>query len=163
MASSAIAVVGLVVGAFSANEERKASDKGRRDQRRAERINAKKADAENAKKRRQQVAASRRARAEAVSQAESSGISGGSQVSGVTSSIGTQAAGNISFLNQLEGFDRARFSALSSANKNFSDAANARSNGQTAQQAIQVGASFHNPSSKPSTTPKATPRAGGSF
>ena len=143
--ATAVAVVSLAVGAFSSNEERKSSDKGRRDQRRAERINSKKAAAENAKSRRQQVAASRRARAEAVSQAEGSGISGGSQVAGVTASIGTQGATNVSFLNSLQGFDRARFGALSQARSFQGKAQSSAANAATAQQALGLGASFFKP------------------
>lgn len=106
--ATAVAVVGL---AFSVSESRKA----KKAQKKASKIQSKKAALENARQRRAQVAQARRQRAAAVAQAEASGISGGSQISGVASSIQTQAASNVSFLNQLEGFDQARFGALSDA------------------------------------------------
>ena len=116
MASAAIAIGGLVL---SERSQRKA----RRKQRKAQKIEGKRADLENARSRRQQVAQARRLRAQTVAQGEAAGISGGSQVAGAEASLQTQAASNVSFLNQLAGFDQARFSALESAGRNAAKAA----------------------------------------
>ncbi len=108
IASAVIGVVGLV-----ASERR--SKKAAKKQEQAVEIQGKRAALENASARRKQVAEARRLRATTVAQGEAAGISGGSQVSGAVSAVGTQAATNISFLRQLEGFDVARGRALSVA------------------------------------------------
>ncbi len=108
---AAAAIVAVVSTAISVKESRDA----RKQQKKAEKIQAKRAGLENARARRSAVAQSRRARASAIAQGETQGISGGSQVAGAAGSITSQGASNVSFLNQLEGFDQARFGALSSA------------------------------------------------
>lgn len=118
--STAVAVIGL---AFSVSESRKAE----KQREKAVEVQEKTSALQNAKARRQQVAQSRRLRAAAIAQGEAQGVSGGSQVAGAVGSVQTQTATNISFLNQLEGFDRARFGALSSAQSFEASAGIARS------------------------------------
>ena len=115
--ATAVAVAGLAIGAASSVASSRQQSKARKAQKKAQKVQGRKADLENARTRRQQIVQSRRARATAISEAENQGIGGGSQISGVTSSIQSQAAGNVSFLNQLQGFDNARFSTLEDANK----------------------------------------------
>ena len=129
MASAAIALGGLVLAESS---QRKA----RKQQKKASRLQGKQAELQNARSRRQQVAQARRLRAQTVAQGEAAGVSGGSQVAGAVGSLQTQAASNVSFLNQLEGFDQARSSALESAGRN---AARAQTFQATAQ-ALNSGA-----------------------
>ena len=112
MATAAIAGVGLVLGEVTRR-------KGVKAQKKAAKIQGKKADLQNARSRRQQVAQARIQRARTIAQGESQGLSGGSQVAGATSSLGTQAATNVSFLNQLQGFDQARFKQLDRAGSAF--------------------------------------------
>lgn len=131
--AEAIAVIGLVVGAVGASKQRSATKKARKSQERAQRAQSNVADLENARSRRQQLVQARRQRAAAVAQGENQGIGGGSQVAGVVSSIATQAATNVSFLNQLQGFDQNRFSNLEDANKSLGKAATFQAIGQAGQ------------------------------
>ena len=143
MAAAVGAVVAVASFVVSERRQRKAAKK----QKQAEQARGKGAQLENARARRQQVAQARRLRAQAVAQAEAAGISGGSQIAGVTSSIGSQAGSNISFLRQLEGFDVARSRALGSAAEEQGRAATFQAVGQFAtsgvgQEAIGQGVSF---------------------
>ena len=104
-----------VVGALAAGASVVESRKSRKAQEKAQKIQSKRAALENARKRRQAVAQARKARAAVVAQAEGAGIAGGSQVAGASGAVQTQGATNVSFLNQLEGFDRARFANLQDA------------------------------------------------
>lgn len=144
MAEIAIAVVGLVVGAVSAVKQRSASKKARKSQEAAQRAQGNIADLENARSRRQQLVAQRRQRAAAIAQGENQGISGGSQVAGVTSSIQTQAATNVSFLNQLQGLDQNRFNNLADANKSLGKAATFQAIGQAGQAVASNAGAFAN-------------------
>ncbi len=109
-----VAAVAGAVGIFSANRNAR---KARSAQKRATRIQGKRADLENARQRRQQVAQARRLRAQATAEGVGSGLGTGgtSTVAGVQSSIGTQAATNVAFLDQLQGLDKQRFAALDKA------------------------------------------------
>lgn len=118
-----VAVVGLVVSLVSGERSRKAASQARKAQKRAAEAQGNRADLENARTRRQQLVASRRKRAAAIAQADNQGISGGSQISGVQGSIQSQAASNVSFLNQLQGLDQNRFNNLEEANKHLGEAA----------------------------------------
>jgi hypothetical protein len=124
-----IAIAGLILGGVSAEKSRKEASKARKAQKNANKANANRADLENARSRRQQIVAARRQRAAAVAQGESQGISGGSQVAGVTGSIQSQAASNLSFLSQLQGIDQNRFNNLEEANKSLGAAATFQSIG----------------------------------
>lgn len=126
MASAAIAFVGTVLSIRS-------QKKAQRGQQKASEIQGKRAEFENARARRQQVAQARRARAATIAQGEAAGISGGSQVAGAAGSIQTQAASNISFLNQLQGLDEARFGALQAGAASAGRAATFQAVGNFAQ------------------------------
>lgn len=104
-AAAVIGLVGLVLSVKQAEEAEEAQEE-------VAEIQARTAERQNARQRRQQVAQARIARAATIAQGEAQGISGGSQVSGAAGSVQTQAAANISFSQQLEGLDRARFNAL---------------------------------------------------
>lgn len=127
VAGAIIGIAGLVLGQVSAGKAQEAQEEST-DIRRAE------ANFRNARSRRRQVAEQRRLRATAVAQAESSGISGGSQIGGVESSIGTQGAVNASFATSLQGLDEAQFAASSSFQR-----ATARGN-----RAGAIGSTFSN-------------------
>ena len=121
--ATAIAAVGLVVAVGGGIMQHKEASKARKSNEKAQKAQGNIADLQNAKSRRQQLVQSRRARAQAISQGENAGIGGGSQVAGVTGSIETQAATNVSFLNQLQGLDANRFNNLNDANKHLGKAA----------------------------------------
>lgn len=139
-----VAVVGLVVGAVGAERSRKAQSKVRKSQERAQKAQGNIADLENARSRRQQLVQARRQRAAAIAQGENQGIGGGSQVAGVVSSVATQAATNVSFLNQLQGFDQARFANLEQANKQLGRAATFQAIGQAGQAAAGASQNIAN-------------------
>lgn len=109
-----MAVVGAVIGIAGLALQQSASKSAERAQEESTNIRQSEANFRNARSRRRQVAEQRRLRATAVAQAESSGISGGSQIGGVESSIGAQGAANVSFSNSLQGLDQAAFSASAS-------------------------------------------------
>ena len=144
MAEIVVAVVGLVVGAVGAEKSRKATSKARKSQERAQQAQSNIADLENARSRRQQLVQARRQRAAAVAQAENQGIGGGSQIAGVTGSIQQQAATNVSFLNQLQGFDQNRFANLEDANKRLGQAATFQAIGQAGLQVAGSAESIAN-------------------
>jgi hypothetical protein len=152
MVETVVAVVGLVVGAVSAEKSRKATSKARKAQERAQKAQSNRADLENARSRRQQIVQARRQRAAAVAQGENQGISGGSQVAGVAGSVQSQAASNVSFLNQLQGIDQNRFNNLADANKALGQAATFQSIGglgfKAAGSAGQIGDLFGSSNSK---------------
>lgn len=107
IAGAIIGIAGLVLQQSAASEAGAAQEESTN-------IRRSEANFRNARTRRRQVAEQRRLRATAVAQAESAGISGGSQIGGVESSIGTQGAANVSFANSLQGLDEAQFAASSS-------------------------------------------------
>ena len=113
-------VVGAVVGIASLFSARKQGKQARKDQKRAGIVESRRGDLQAARARRQQIAESRRLRAQAIAQAEGAGISGGSTIAGVTSSLASQSAANQSFISQLGGFDAARFGFLNSASNALS-------------------------------------------
>lgn len=123
----------LVISAASAVSQQRQQRKSRRAQEKAVEVQGKRAALENAKARRQQVAQARRARAATIAQGQAAGIGGGSQVAGAAGAVTTQGATNVSFLNQLEGFDRARFGALSEASTAQGRAATFGAIGRVAQ------------------------------
>ena len=139
--AEAIAVVGLVIGAASAVSSRRQAKRARKSQEKALKATANIADLENARARRKQIVEARRRRAQVIQQGESAGISGGSQVAGAAGSIQSQAASNVSFLNQLQGFDQNRLANLSDANTALGKAATFQAVGQAG---LQVAGSSQN-------------------
>lgn len=152
MVETVIAVVGLVIGAVSAEKSRKAQSQARSAQKKANKAQANRADLENARSRRQQIVQARRQRAAAIAQGENQGISGGSQVAGAAGSVQSQAASNVSFLNQLQGLDQNRFNNLEDANKHLGKAATFQAIGglgfKVAGSAGQIGDLFGSSNSK---------------
>jgi len=142
--ATAIGIIGLVISGVSAEKSRKSQSQARSAQKKATKAQANIADLQNARSRRQQLVAARRQRAAAVAQGESQGISGGSQVAGVVSSIQTQAATNVSFLNQLQGLDQNRFNNLEDANKALGKAATFQAIGQLGQQVTSSSGAIAN-------------------
>lgn len=128
----AIGAILAIAAVGSAVQSRKA----RKEQRKAEKIQAKSAALQNARARRKEIQRGRRARAAIIAQGGAQGLgAGGSQVAGATGSVQSQTASNVSFLNQLESLDQARFGRLSKA-RDF------ESNAQTFQAVGQAAGSF---------------------
>lgn len=114
--ATAIGIIGLLVAGGAAIASRRSQKKARKFQEKGQLAQRNIADLQNARSRRQQLVQARRARAQIIAQGENAGIGGGSQVSGAVGSVQTQAAENVSFLNQLQGFDANRFQNLEKAN-----------------------------------------------
>ena len=139
--AEAIAVVGLIIGAASAVSSRRQAKRAQKSQEKAQKAQANIADLENARARRKQIVEARRRRAQVIQQGENQGIAGGSQVAGAAGSIQSQAASNVSFLNQLQGFDQNRLSNLSDANTALGKAATFQAVGKAG---LQIAGSSQN-------------------
>ena len=95
----------------SVNEQRQ----GNKAARRANRAQERAAAIQNARSRRRSRAEATRVQATNVAQGAAQGVSGSSTLAGITASVQTQLASNISFQQQLQALDTQRFSALESS------------------------------------------------
>ena len=142
-----MAVGTAIVTGFAAFKADRAQSKAEDQQEEANKASARAASLKNARSRRAQVATARRLRAQTVAQGESQGISGSSVVAGAAGSVQTQAASNISFLQQLEGLDSQRLDAQNAANRSLGRASTFQAIGRFAntgagQEGIQKIGSF---------------------
>jgi hypothetical protein len=93
--TTTIAAIGTVAGIQQGRQARKESKKAARVQRRI-------SERETQRQRMMQLRESQMARAQVIAQGAQTGTLGASGLQGGVASIGTQAAGNIGFLNQIE-------------------------------------------------------------
>jgi hypothetical protein len=112
-----IAAAVLTVASLASGEE------ARKDQRRAARIQQRLNENKELREKQQQLRSAIVQRAQIVTAGAAAGVSDSSAVQGGADSIQTQAAANVSFINQISSMNEAIYDANVSANKNQSNAA----------------------------------------
>lgn len=116
MASAAITLV-------AAGASHRQSSKANKENKRAQRANARRTEISNASTRRANIAAGRRASAQTVAQGVNQGVGGGSGVQGAAGAVISQSASVTGQSQVHRGLDSARFNALDRANT-FTNRAN---------------------------------------
>lgn len=130
------AIVGVAGAAYSVVEQKKARKAGKnaeKEQRRAERAQQRQAALQNARQRRKAIARQRQVRASAIASAQASGAGGSSSIQGAVGSLDSQLNANLSFQNQLQGHETARFNALTQRNSFLSASNDHLGNSATGQ------------------------------
>lgn len=108
-----------------------AQQKGRKEQKRANRVQARSAEIENAAERRRAIAEGNKLRAQTIAQGTNQGVGGGSSTAGAAGSVISQTASNVGNSQVSEGFDQASFRFNSKANQYFNNARTFQALGET--------------------------------
>jgi len=123
--TATIAAVGTVAGIQQGSQARKES-------KRAARVQQRISERETQRQRMMQLRESQMARAQVIAQGAQTGTLGASGLQGGVASIGTQAAGNIAFLNQMESLQQQVARSRQKASDFAGNAADIRALTQTA-------------------------------
>jgi hypothetical protein len=137
--AAAATVVGTVAQIKGTRDAAKAQDRAAEQQRQAYQAEQRRAEVQNVRNVRQQIRAARMAQGAMVNTA---GVTGGLQSTGVaggTSSVGSQLAGNLSFMSQIAQQNTAISNAQISAAGFQSQAARAQATGQLWGQIGSIG------------------------